>query len=83
VRVSLDRSRNLGSKAHVFPSAPRLASLVEERVCHGYLSVEAACSPGREEAPAEAAGITVEGDNKWVTIIQNAASSLKHERRKD
>jgi hypothetical protein len=25
------------------------------------------------KTPAEAAGITVEGENKWLTIIQNAA----------
>jgi putative transposase len=35
------------------------------------------------ETPAEAAGIKVEGDNKWMTIIQNAASSLKPEMHKD
>ena len=26
------------------------------------------------KTPAEAAGITVEGENKWLTIIQNASS---------
>lgn len=26
------------------------------------------------KTPAEAAGITVEGENKWLTIIQNAAN---------
>jgi hypothetical protein len=26
-----------------------------------------------DKTPAEVAGITVEGDNKWLTIIQNAA----------
>ena len=26
------------------------------------------------KTPAEAAGIKVEGDNKWITIIQNAAT---------
>jgi hypothetical protein len=25
------------------------------------------------KTPAEAAGITIDGDNKWLTIIQNAA----------
>lgn len=27
------------------------------------------------QTPAEAAGIRVEGENKWLTIIQNAAKS--------
>jgi len=37
--------------------------------------------------PAEACGIKVEGENKWITLIQNASSvnncSMNHERRED
>jgi len=29
------------------------------------------------KTPAEVAGIKVEGDNKWLTIIQNASKRLK------
>jgi hypothetical protein len=27
------------------------------------------------KTPAEACGITVKGDNKWITLIQNASQS--------
>jgi hypothetical protein len=30
-----------------------------------------------DKTPAEACGITVEGKNKWMTLIQNAASSTE------
>jgi len=29
------------------------------------------------KTPAEAAGIKVKGDNKWITIIQNAAKKVR------
>ena len=29
------------------------------------------------KTPAEASGIKVEGENKWLTLIQNAKSQLK------
>ncbi len=29
------------------------------------------------KTPAEAAGIKVEGENKWLTIIQNAANRIE------
>ena len=29
------------------------------------------------KTPAEACGITVEGDNKWMTLIQNASKKTK------
>jgi hypothetical protein len=28
------------------------------------------------KTPAEAAGITVEGSNKWITLIQNASNNV-------
>jgi len=35
------------------------------------------------KTPAEAAGITVEGENKWLTIIQNAEHLQRVNREKD
>jgi hypothetical protein len=35
------------------------------------------------KTPAEAAGIKVEGDNKWLTLMQNAVGSSRHEGTKD
>ena len=29
------------------------------------------------KTPAEAAGVQIKGDNKWLTMIQNAAKSAK------
>jgi putative transposase len=29
------------------------------------------------ETPAERCGIKIEGDNKWLTIIQNASGEIK------
>lgn len=36
-----------------------------------------------EITPAEAAGIKVEGDNKWLTIIQNASQLTRVNREKN
>ena len=33
------------------------------------------------DTPAERAGIKIEGPNKWLTLIQNAALRLVEERR--
>jgi hypothetical protein len=33
------------------------------------------------KTPAEASGIKVEGQNKWITIIQNASKNNKLEKR--
>lgn len=32
------------------------------------------------KTPAEAAGIKVEGENKWMTLIQNASKNSRHEK---
>jgi hypothetical protein len=31
------------------------------------------------KTPSEACGITIEGKNKWMTLIQNASNSIKDE----
>jgi len=31
-----------------------------------------------EVAPAEACGIKIEGNNKWLTLIQNASNEQNH-----
>jgi len=42
------------------------------RVFHNYVRPHMALEG---KTPAEVAGIKVEGDNKWITIIQNASKS--------
>lgn len=44
------------------------------RIYHNYLRPHEGLK-GR--TPAQAAGITIEGENKWLTLIQNAASSRR------
>ncbi len=40
------------------------------QIYHNYIRPHEALSG---KTPAEACGITVEGDNKWLTLIQNAS----------
>jgi len=40
------------------------------RIYHNFVKPHMALD---RKTPAEAAGIKIEGDNKWVTIIQNAS----------
>jgi len=39
------------------------------QICHNYIRPHEALNG---KTPAEAAGITVEGQDKWLTLIQNA-----------
>ena len=49
---------------------PDTAILTGMQIYHDYMRPHEALN-GR--SPSEAAGITVNGDNKWVTLIQNAS----------
>ncbi|MGQ0606766.1 MAG: hypothetical protein ACT4OD_07475 [Candidatus Nitrosotenuis sp.] len=47
------------------------------RIYHNYIRPHMALNG---QTPAEASGIKIEGNNKWITLIQNA--SQKNDRRK-
>jgi len=45
-------------------------SLTDMRIFHNYVRPHDAL---KGKTPAEVAGIKVEGENKWITLIQNAS----------
>ncbi len=45
------------------------------RIFHNYIRPHQAL---KGKTPAEAAGIKVNGENKWITIIQNASKEKQH-----
>ncbi len=53
---------------------PDIAILTGMQVYHNYIRPREAL---KRKTPAEAAGINVVGENKWLTIIQNARRAQK------
>ncbi len=43
------------------------------QIYHNYIRPHEAL---KDKTPAEACGITIEGKNKWITLIENASSNL-------
>jgi hypothetical protein len=58
---------------------PNTPILEGYQIFHNYIRPHEALNV---TTPSEAAGIKVEGDNKWLTLIQNASMSAPHERKK-
>jgi hypothetical protein len=50
------------------------AILIGYQICHNYLREHEGLNG---ITPAEIAGIKIEGENKWITLIQNASSQAK------
>ena len=57
---------------------PDTAILSGMQIYHNYVRPHEALN-GR--TPSEAAGIKVEGENKWITLIQNASQNVKTVRK--
>ena len=54
---------------------PNTKILTGMQIYHNYVRPHEALNG---KTPSEAAGIKVEGENKWLTIIQNASKKKKH-----
>jgi hypothetical protein len=59
---------------------PDTAILTSMQIYHNYIPPHQAL---KGKTPAEVAGIKVEGENRWLTLIQNAGQSenAKHKTR--
>lgn len=68
------RDRERVMRALEKPDSPILAGY---QLFHNYIRPHMALNG---KTPAEQAGITIEGDNKWLTLIQNAKSNVTRER---
>ena len=54
------------------PKKPGTPILAGYQIYHNYVRPHMGLSG---KTPAEVAGITIEGENKWVTVIQNARNT--------
>ena len=59
---------------------PDTPILNRHQIFHNYVRPHMALNG---KTPAEVAGIKVEGENKWLTLIQNATQRAKKERNID
>jgi hypothetical protein len=53
------------------PTPPKTGT----QIFHNYIRPHKALNG---KTPVEVAGIKVEGENKWLTLIQNASRNVKH-----